>query len=72
MNIILVSEKLAKARTITLGLPQFVLLGLGVAVSVLAFATALNYVMLRFAAELNIPYLQTILLSAQQEQHAKT
>ena len=72
MNIILVSEKLAKARTITLGLPQFVLLGLGMLVSVLALATAINYVILRFAAELNIPYLQTILLSAQQEQHAKT
>src|SRR4249920_1643324 len=72
MNIILVSEKLAKARTITLGLPQFVLLGLGMLVSVLALASAINYVMLRFAAELNVPYLQSILLSAQQEQHAKT
>jgi len=71
MNIILVSERLAKARTITLGLPQFVLLGLGMLVSVLALASAINYVMLRFAAELNIPYLQSILLSAQQEQHAK-
>ncbi len=29
MNIILVSERLAKARTITLGLPQLALLGLG-------------------------------------------
>jgi len=72
MNIILVSERLAKARTITLGLPQFVLLGLGMMVSVLALASAINYVMLRFAAELNVPYLQSILLSAQQEQHAKT
>ena len=72
MNIILVSGKLAKAKTITLGLPQFVLLGLGMLVSVLALATAINYVILRFAAELNIPYLQSILLSAQQEQHAKT
>jgi len=72
MNIILVSEKLAKAKTITLGLPQFALLGLGMLVSVLALASAINYVMLRFAAELNIPYLQSILLSAQQEQHAKT
>jgi len=72
MNIILVSGRLAKAKTITLGLPQFVLLGLGMLVSVLALASAINYVMLRFAAELNIPYLQSILLSAQQEQHAKT
>jgi murein DD-endopeptidase MepM/ murein hydrolase activator NlpD len=72
MNIILVSGRLAKARTITLGLPQLMLLGLGMLVSVLALASAINYVMLRFAAELNIPYLQSVLLSAQQEQHAKT
>lgn len=72
MNIILVSEKLAKARTITLGLPHFAMLGLGVMVSVLTLAAAINYVLLRYAAELNVPYLQTILLSAQQEQHAKT
>lgn len=72
MNIILVSEKLAKARTITLGLPHFAMLGLGVVFSVLALAAAINYVLLRYAAELNVPYLQSILLSAQQEQHAKT
>lgn len=72
MNIILVSERLAKARTITLGLPQIVLLGLGMMVSVIAVAAALNYLMLRVAADFNIPYLHTLLLSAQQEQHEKT
>ena len=72
MNIILVSGKRAKAKTITLGLPQFVLLGLGVMVSVLALASAINYVLLRYAAELNVPYLQSILLSAQQEHNEKT
>ena len=72
MNIILVSGKLAKAKTVTLGLPQFVLLGFGVMATVLALASAINYVLLRYAAELNVPYLQSILLSAQQEQHAKT
>ena len=72
MNIILVSEKLAKARTLTLGLPQFALLGLGVVISVVALAASINYVLLRYAAELNVPYVQSILLSAQQEQHAKT
>src|SRR6186997_688176 len=53
MNIILVSGRLAKARTI-------------------ALAAALNYVMLRVAADLHIPYLQTMLLSAQQEQHERS
>ena len=72
MNIILVSERLAKARTITLRLPHFALLGLGMMLSVVGLAAAINYVLLRYAAELNVPYLQSILLSAQQEQHAKT
>jgi murein DD-endopeptidase MepM/ murein hydrolase activator NlpD len=72
MNIILVSERLAKARTITLRLPHFALLGLGMMLSVVGLAAAINYVLLRYAAELNVPYLQSILLSAQQEQNAKT
>lgn len=72
MNIILVSERLAKAKTISLGLPQFALLALAATATVLVLAAALNYVMLRFAAELNIPYLQSIILSAQQEQNEKT
>jgi murein DD-endopeptidase MepM/ murein hydrolase activator NlpD len=72
MNIILVSEKLAKARTITLGVPQLALLGLGAVVSLMVLAAAMNYAMLRFAADINIPYLQTMLLSAQREQHQKS
>jgi len=72
MNIILVSERLVKARTISLGLPQLALLGLALLVSLVALASAMNYAMLRFAADLNVPYLQTMLLSAQQEQHDKT
>lgn len=72
MNIILVSEKLARARTITLGLPQLVLIGMGLVIFVIAAAAAMNYLMLRLASDLNVPYLQTMLLSAQQEQHEKT
>ncbi len=72
MNIILVSEKLAKARTITLGLPQLALLALGVMLSLVTLAAAMNYLMLRFAADINVPYLQTMLLSAQHDQHEKS
>jgi murein DD-endopeptidase MepM/ murein hydrolase activator NlpD len=71
MNIILVSGKLAKARTITIGAPQIGLAGLGLAIGVITLAAAMNYVMLRFAADLHVPYLQTLLLSAQQEQHER-
>jgi murein DD-endopeptidase MepM/ murein hydrolase activator NlpD len=72
MNIILVSGKLARARTITLGLPQIGLLALGLALSVLSLAAALNYLMLRVAVDFKIPYLQTMLLSAQHEQHQRS
>lgn len=72
MNIILVSKRLAKARTITLGLPHVALLGLAMLVSVVALALAMNFLMLRVASEFNVPYLQTMLLSAQQEQNEKS
>lgn len=71
MNIILVSERLAKARTLTVGLPQVFLLGLALMVAVVMAAAAMNYLMLRVASDFHIPYLQTMLLSAQQEQHEK-
>lgn len=72
MNIILVSGKLARAKTISLGPPQLAALGLAMAAVVVALAVALHYTALRFAAEFNIPYLQTLLLSAQQQQYEKT
>jgi murein DD-endopeptidase MepM/ murein hydrolase activator NlpD len=71
MNIILVSERLARARTITLGLPQLALLGTGFLVAVVAAAAAMNFLILRVASDFNVPYLQTMLLSAQQEQHER-
>lgn len=71
MNIIVVSERLARARTLTLGLPQLALLGMGLMIAVIAAAAAMNYLILRVAADFNVPYLQTMLLSAQQEQHEK-
>lgn len=71
MNIILVSERLAKARTLTVGLPQVILLGLALMVAVVMAAAAMNYLMLRVASDFHIPYLQTMLLSAQKEQHEK-
>ncbi|HUF82130.1 MAG TPA: M23 family metallopeptidase [Burkholderiales bacterium] len=68
MNIILVSGRLAKARTITVGLPHIALVGLGVVAFVIALAACVNYAMLRMAADLKLPYLQTLLLAAQQKQ----
>lgn len=71
MNIILVSGKLAKARTITLGLPHLVMLGTGAGFFVIALAALLHFAALRFAADLNLTYLQSILFSAQEERQEK-
>jgi len=72
MNIILVSGKLAKARTITLGLPQLALLGTGIFITVVTLAGMMNYFTLRFAADLNLPYIHNLLVSAQRQQNEKT
>ena len=71
MNIILVSEKLPKARTITLGWPHLIASGIAMFGLVILFAGALNYGILRFAAELNIPYVRDVLVSIQRQQQQK-
>jgi murein DD-endopeptidase MepM/ murein hydrolase activator NlpD len=72
MNIILVSGKLARARTITLGLPHFAMLGTAALCSVLLVAAVLNLALIRYAADLKIPFVRNIVLSVQQEQHDRT
>ncbi|MDP1718675.1 MAG: M23 family metallopeptidase [Burkholderiales bacterium] len=72
MNIILVSERLAKARTITLGLPQLLMLGIATFITLIMLAGLMNYFTLRFAADLNLPYLQDQLVSAQRHQNEKS
>lgn len=71
MNIILVSGRLAKARTITLGVPQFVVLGMGAFVAVIMLAGLLHYLALRFAVDFRLPYFESVILSAQQQQNEK-
>jgi murein DD-endopeptidase MepM/ murein hydrolase activator NlpD len=71
MNIILVSGKLAKAKTITLGAPQLFALGAGTLLLVICLAAALHFAALRLAADLNLPYLRSVLASAQQEQQER-
>ena len=71
MNIILVSERLPKARTITLGWPHLIASGMAMFGLVILLAGALNYGILRFAAELNIPYVRDVLVSIQRQQQEK-
>ncbi len=71
MNIILVSEKLAKARTITLGWSHLIASAALMLVTVLALAGAMNYGLLRYAAELNIPYVRDVLVAIQEQQNQR-
>jgi murein DD-endopeptidase MepM/ murein hydrolase activator NlpD len=72
MNVILVSGKLAKAKTITLGFPQLLLLGIGAFLTVALLAGLMNYFTLRFVADLNRPYIHEELVSKQRQQNEKT
>lgn len=72
MNVILVSGRLAKARTITLGLPQLAMLGIGSLITVTLLAALMNYFTLRFAADLHLPFVHELLVSTQRQQNEKT
>lgn len=63
MDIILVSQKLAKARTIKVSTSQLALLGLGLVTLVVALTTVLNLALLHYAADLKVPYLTRLLAS---------
>jgi murein DD-endopeptidase MepM/ murein hydrolase activator NlpD len=72
MNVILISNNLAKARTLTLTSTHLVLLaGTFLLVAVL-LAMGLNYLSLRYADKIDSPSLRSLVLSVQQEEHQKT
>jgi murein DD-endopeptidase MepM/ murein hydrolase activator NlpD len=72
MNIILVSGKLSRARTITLSTSHLVVGTTGTLLGMLVLAFGLQYFMLRYASRLDSPLLNTLILSTQQEQNNKT
>lgn len=73
MNIILVSGKLAKARTITVGLPHMAAAVFGGIVAIVLLATALNVLMVRYASDLKfLPYLRDFVLTTQQQHQDQT
>ena len=67
MDIILVSQKLAKARTITVSFPQLALFSLAGVGAIMALTTAMNFVLLRHAADLKLPYVQRLFASTRPE-----
>jgi murein DD-endopeptidase MepM/ murein hydrolase activator NlpD len=68
MHIILVSNRLATAKSIALG-PHHLLLGVALlAATVLVLSSSMFYLVFRHAAEIKLPLMQTLLLSAQEQQ----
>jgi len=72
LNIILVSERLAKARTITIGMPHILAFAAFSLLTVVTLAGAMNYAMLRYASELNfLPHLQNWVAATQEQQQQR-
>ena len=71
MNIILVSTKFAKAKTLTLTSTHLMLLASGFLFSSMLMAIAINYVSLRYAHRIDNPILRPLVLNIQQEEHQR-
>ncbi|MBE0624931.1 MAG: M23 family metallopeptidase [Burkholderiales bacterium] len=68
MHIILVSDRLATAKSITLG-TRHLLLGMALlTAAVVALSSSMFYLVFRHAIEIKLPMVQTLLLSAQEQQ----
>ena len=68
MHIILVSRRLTNTKSLTLSTPHLIGAGVAMAMTVLVLAAGMFYVTLRHAAQLKIPYLETVVLSAQAQE----
>ena len=67
MNIILVSDSLAKSRSISLSQTQVALVALGILVSGFLLAMATYIVTMRFSTDLRNPYLRSLLSALHEE-----
>ena len=72
MHIILVSDRLATARTITITARHLVLVVAGFVLTVLAVSSLFSYVTVRHAAEVRLPFLQSLLMSVREQETQKT
>jgi murein DD-endopeptidase MepM/ murein hydrolase activator NlpD len=67
VNIILVSDSLAKSRSMTLSQTQVLLIAFGILLSGFLLATATYVVTMRFAVDIRNPYLRTLLNALHQD-----
>jgi len=68
VNIILVSDSLAKSRHVTLSQPQVILVALGILLSGFMLAMATYVVTMKFAVDLRNPYLRTLLAALHEDE----
>lgn len=72
MHIILVSDRLATARSITITARHLALASVGFVLLVLAVSSLFSYVTVRHAAEIRLPFLQSLLVSLREQEAQKT
>jgi murein DD-endopeptidase MepM/ murein hydrolase activator NlpD len=71
VDIILVSGRLAKARSYTVTRPQLMFLGMLALLAMVSMAVLLNYLSLRYAVATNSPLLQSFLADVQAQESRK-
>lgn len=71
MNIILVSDSLAKSRSVTLSQTQVFLIAFGILTAGFVLAMATYVVTMKFSVDLRNPYLRTLLAALHEEQNRK-
>jgi murein DD-endopeptidase MepM/ murein hydrolase activator NlpD len=72
VHIILVSDRLATARTITITARHLALAVAGLVLTVLILSSLFSYVTVRHAAEVRLPFLQSLLMSVREQESRKT
>jgi murein DD-endopeptidase MepM/ murein hydrolase activator NlpD len=72
LNIILVSDSLAKSRSVALSQTQVLLIAFGILLSGFVLAMATYVVTMKFAVDLRNPYLRTLLTSLHQDDVRKS
>ena len=72
MNIILVSDSLAKSRSVALSQTQVLLIAFGILVSGFVLAMATYVVTMKFAVDLRNPYLRTLLATLHEDDQKKS
>lgn len=72
MHIILVSDRMATARSITLTRLHLALFGLVMAIVIVALSSIFSYLTMRHAAEIRLPFLQELVRTLSLEEATKT